>query len=282
VTSDVSVGEARATGTTTLSRIGVPLVLTSVLGSTLGILIAQLLDDFGDGLLAEILGGDARIFNNRIEFTGASDVAWAGGFLLCLIVGVLALFAYPTQRGRGISRLTLLWMLLHVLRQALTQAILLPFDGDSQLALAYGTFDTPPGLEVVIAAAGGVGLLLVALSAASAFLSFAPHRRVIDSGGKRLRFTLWVALLPAAASVFAAIPFFLPDTESLVIPTLPLTAVIFLATLVAAPGTTAVHGPDEERATEKPWGLGIFLVVILFFYRAVLEGGIALDPRLWG
>lgn len=281
MTSDVSVGEARAPGTT-LSRIGVPLVLASLLGSTLGILIAQLLDDFGDGLLAEILGGDAVIFNNRIEFTGASDVAWAGGFLLCLIVGLLALFAYPTQRGHGISRLTLLWMLLHVLRQALTQAILLPFDGDSQLAMAYETFDTPPGLEVVIAAAGGVGLLLVALSAASAFLSFAPQRRVINSGSRRLSFTLWMALLPAAASVFLAIPFFLPDSESLVIPTLPLTAVIFLATLAAAPGTTTVHGPDEERTPEKPWGLAIFLAVILLFYLAVLQGGISLDPRMWG
>lgn len=277
----MSVGEARAPGTT-LSRIGVPLVLASVLGSTLGILIAQLLDDFGDGLLAEILGGEAIIFNNRIQFTGASEVAWAGGFLVCLLVGLLALFAYPTQRGHGISRLTLLWMLLHLLRQALTQAILLPFDSDSQLAMAYGTFDTPPGLEVVIAAAGGVGLLLVALSAASAFLSFAPHRRVINSGGKRLSFTLWIALLPAAASVFLAIPFFLPDAESLVIPTLPLTAVIFLATLAAAPGTTTVHGPEEERTTEKPWGLAIFLVVILLFYLAVLQGGISLDPRLWG
>jgi hypothetical protein len=281
VTSDVSAGEARAPSTT-ISRIGLPLVLASVLGSTLGILIAQLLDDFGDGLLAEILGGDADIFNNRIQFSGASDVAWAGGFLLCLIVGLLALFAYPTQRGHGISRLTLLWTLLHVLRQALTQAVFLPFDGDGQLALAYETFDTPPGLEVVIAAAGGVGLLLVALSAASAFLAFAPHRRVINSGNKRLRFVLWVALLPAAASVFLSIPFFLPDSESLVIPTLPLTAVIFLATLAAAPGTTTVHGPDEERAIEKPWGLAIFLIVMLVFYLAVLEGGIALDPRLWG
>lgn len=259
-----------------------PLVLASVLGSTLGILIAQLIDDFGDGLLAEILGGSAVIYNNRIQFTGASDVAWAGGFLLCLIVGLFALFAYPTQRGHGISRLTLLWMLLHVLRQALTQAVLLPFDGDSQLALAYNTFETPPGLEVVIAAAGGVGLLLVALSAASGFLSFAPHRRVINSGSKRLRFTLWIAVLPAAVSVFLAIPFFLPDTESLVIPTLPLTAVMFLATLAAAPGTTTVHGPDEERKPERPWGLAIFLVVILLFYLAVLEGGIALDPRTWG
>ncbi len=257
-------------------------MVASALGSTLGILIAQFLDDFGDGLLAEILGGSAVVYNNRAEVTGASDIVWAGGFLLCLIVGLLSLFSYPTQRGHGVSRLTFLWMLLHVLRQALTQAVLLPFDSDGQLAMAYDTFDAPPGLDVVIAAAGGVGLLLVALSAAAAFLAFTPHRKLVSTSGKRLSFTLWIAVVPAAASVFLAIPFFLPDAESLVIPTLPLTAVMFLATLAAAPGTSTVHGPEDERAVSPPWGLAVFLVVILVFYLAVFQGGIAMDPRQWG
>lgn len=261
---------------------GVALVLASVLGSTLGIIIAQFLDDFGDGLLAEILGGRAVLYNNRVEITGATDVVWAGGFLLCLVIGLMALFSYPTQRGHGLSRLTFLWMLLHLLRQALTQAVVLPFDPDSQLAVAYSTFDTPPGLDLVIAAGGGVGLLLIALSAAAAFLAFTPHRRVVSTGKNRFSFALWIALVPAAASVFLAIPFFFPDTESLVIPTLPLTAIMFLATLAAAPGTTTVHGPDEERRLSYPWGLAATLVAILVFYLAVLEGGVAMDPRLWG
>ncbi|MEE8374801.1 MAG: hypothetical protein V3S26_00590, partial [Acidimicrobiia bacterium] len=263
-------------------RIGRSLVIAAALGSTLGIVIAQFLDDFGDGLLAEILGGDAVLYNNRVEITGATDVVWAGGFLLCLIVGFIALFAYPTQRGHGIPRLTFLWMVVHVLRQAMGQAIMLPFDGDSQLALAYATLDAPPGLDVVIAAGGGVGLLLIALAAASAFLAFTPHRRLVSNARKRLTFALWIALIPAVASVFLAIPFFVPDTESLVIRSLPLTAVIFLATLAAAPGTTTVQGPEDERITPRPYGLGVTLVVILVFYLTVLAGGISLDPRLWG
>jgi hypothetical protein len=263
-------------------RIGRPLVIAAVLGSTLGIVIAQFLDDFGDGLLAEILGGDAVLYNNRIEITGATDVVWAGGFLLCLIVGFIALFAYPTQRGHGIPRLTFLWMVLHVLRQAMGQAIMLPFDGDSQLAIAYATLDAPPGLDVVIAASGGVGLLLIALAAASAFLAFTPHRRMVSNARRRLTFALWIALIPAAASVFLAIPYFVPDTESLVIRSLPLTAVMFLATLAAAPGTTTVQGPEDERVTPWPYGLGVTLIVILVFYLTVLAGGISLDPRLWG
>ncbi|HSM45442.1 MAG TPA: hypothetical protein VK969_10540, partial [Acidimicrobiia bacterium] len=76
--------EASIESPSTFSRVATPLVLASTLASTLGIVIAQFLDDLGDGLLAEILGGDGVVFNNRAEFTGASDLAWAGGFALCL------------------------------------------------------------------------------------------------------------------------------------------------------------------------------------------------------
>ncbi len=265
-----------------VARIGPALVAASTLASTLGIVLAQFLDDLGDGILAEILGGDATIYNNRVEFTGASDLAWGGGFVLCLLVGLFALFVYPTQRDHGVPRLVLLWTLLHVLRQALTQALLLPFIDDGQLALAYGTFDAPPGLDVVIAAGGGIGLLLIALSAASAFLAFAPHRRHLSTGRRRFVFALWITLAPVVASVFLAIPFFLPDTESLVLPGLPLVAVMFLATVAAAPGTTRVTGPEEERITPWPWGLVFVLLVLLIVSVTVFKGGVAIDPRAWG
>ena len=113
MTSEVTTQQSSARET--IKRIGPSLVVASVLGSTLGIVVAQFLDDLGDGILALILGGDAVIYNNRVDITGASDLAWAGGFLLCLIVGFAFLFAYPTARGQGTAKLTLLWMLLHVL-----------------------------------------------------------------------------------------------------------------------------------------------------------------------
>ena len=280
VTSEVSAPESSTTET--IKRIGPALVVGSALGSTLGIVIAQFLDNLGDGILAEILGGDAVLYNNRVEFTGADDIAYAGGFLLCLIVGVIALFSYPTARGQGLSRLTLLWVILHVLRQAFQQAVFLPFDAESDLALAYETLSAPAGLDVVIAAAGGVGILLVALSSASAFLAFTPHHRLISTGRRRFNFALWISLVPAAASVFLAIPFFLSDTSSDVIPALPLTAVIFLATVAAAPGTTTVQGPEDWRETPWPIGLAVSLVIILIFYLTVLQGGISVNPLQWG
>jgi hypothetical protein len=236
----------------------------------------------GDGTLAIILGGQGVLFNNRVEFTGADDLAWGGGFVLCLVVGLFALFVYPTQRGHGVPRLVLLWTLLHVLRQALTQAVVLPFSDESQLARAYVTFDVPAGLDMVIAAGGAVGLLLIALSAASAFLAYTPHRRHVSTARKRLVFALWIALIPAVVSGFVAIPFFLPDSEGLVLAGLPLVAIMFLATVAAAPGTTTVVGPEDERVMGWPWGLIGFLLVLLVVFLGVLEGGVSIDPRQWG
>jgi len=280
VTSEVSVSGTSAAET--IKGIGPSLVVASALGSTLGIVIAQFIDDLGDGILAEILGGNAVLHNNRVVFSGVSDVAWAGGFLLCLIVGFLALFSYPTARGHGVARLTLLWMVLHLLRQAFFQAVLLAIDPASELALAYETLDVPPGLEYVIAAGGAVGLLLVAVSAASAFLAFTPHHKMISNGRKRFTFAFWIALVPAIASVFLAIPFFIPDAGSGVIPALPLTAVIFLATVAAAPGTTTVHGPEDQRETGWPLGLATTLIVILLVQLLVIRGGVSVDPTRWG
>ena len=274
--------EASAETRPAISRVGPALIVASTLASTLGIVVAQFLDDLGDGILAVILGGEGVLYNSRISLTGADDIAWGGGFVLCLAVGLFALFVYPTQRGYGVPRLVLLWMLLHVLRQALTQAVVLPFSDDSQLALAYGTFDVPAGLDMVIAAGGAVGLLLVALSAASAFLAYTPHRRHVSTARKRLVFALWIALIPAVVSAFVAIPFFLPDSEGLVLPGLPLVAVMFLATLAAAPGTTTVVGPEDEQEMGWPWGLISFLLVLLAFSLGVMRGGVSIDPRQWG
>ena len=281
MTSEVTVSGPLATET--IRRVGPPLVVASALGSTLGIVVAQFIDDLGDGILALILGGNAVIYNNRVEISGVtSDLVWAGGFLLCLILGFLTLFSYPTARGHGVARLTLLWMVLHLLRQAFVQAVLVPFDADSQLALAYRALDAPAGLEYVLAAAGAIGLLLLALSAAAAFLAFAPHHKLISTGRTRVTFAFWIALIPAIAAVFLSIPFFVPDAGSGVVPTLPLTAVIFLATLAAAPGTTTVYGPEEQRETPWPWGLGATLFVVLLFEQLVLRGGVSVNPALWG
>lgn len=262
--------------------IGFPLVTASVLAAVFGIVLAQFLDDLGDGLLAEFLGGDAVLFNNRTEFVGASDVAWAGGFLLTLVVGLLMLFAYPALRGQSLARLTFLWVTINILRQALTQALMISFGDGGQLGLAYETFDAPPGLEVVISAAGGVGLILIGLGSAAAFLAYAPHRRKISNGRKRFLFTVWVVLAPAVAAVFLAIPYLSPDAGSGVVPALPLTAVLFLFTIAAAPGTTGAVGPEDERVYPWPYSMGVTLIIVLIFNVIVLRNGISIDPRQWG
>jgi hypothetical protein len=274
-------GERNSVGDVVRS-IGFPLVTASVLAAVFGIVLAQFLDDLGDGLLAEFLGGDAVIFNNRTEFVGASDVAWAGGFLLTLAIGLIMLFAYPTLRGQRLSRLTFLWVTINILRQGLTQALMLSFGDGGQLGLAYDTYDPPPGLDVVISAAGGVGLILVGLGSAAAFLAYAPHRRKISTGRKRFLFAVWVVLAPAVAAVFLAIPFLSPDAGSGVVPALPLTAVLFLFTIAAAPGTTGVVGPEDEQVYPWPYSMAVTLIITLIFYVVVLRNGVSVDPRQWG
>jgi hypothetical protein len=262
--------------------IGFPLVVASALAATFALVVAQLLDDFGDGLLAEILGGNATLYNNRVEITGASNLAWGGGFVLCLLVGLLLLFSYPTQRGHGVPRLISLWLTIHILRQALTQALALGFSDEGQLGLAYATFDLPAGLDIVISAAGGVGLVLVALGAAPAFLGFAAHRRQISNGRKRFLFVLWFVLAPAVAAVFLAYAFLSPDAGSEVLRALPLTALMFLITLAAAGGTTSVRGPEDERKFSWPYGLGATVIALLIFEVVVLRNGVSIDPTQWG
>ncbi len=275
VTERTSVADA-------VRSIGLPLVVASALGSTLGLVIAQFLDDLGDGIAAELLGGDAVLFNNRIEFTGATDLAYVGGFLACLIVGLILLFSYPNQRGYGIPRLTFLWVTIHLLRQALSQALLVGFSPESQLSLAYETFDLPPGLDIVVSAAGGLGLVMIGLGAAAAFLAFAPHQKRINAPRKRFLFAVWIALVPAVASVFLALPFFSPDAGSGVVPALPLTAALFLLTILAAPGTSSARGPSEEVVHSWPFGLALTLIAFLVVHVVLFRNGVSIDPTQWG
>jgi hypothetical protein len=258
------------------------LVIASALSATFGVIFAQFIDSLGDGLLAEFLGGDAVLYNNRVEFTGVSDIAYVGGFALCFVLGLLFLFSYPSQRGQDLSRLTFLWVTIHLLRYAHTDALLLSLDSNSQLARAYATFDAPPGLDTVISAAGGVGLVLVGLGAAAAFLAFAPHRSHISTSRKRFIFAVWLVVVPAAAAVFIALPFLTPDAGSGVVPALPLTAVMFLLTLAAAPGTKSVEGPQDPRTYGWPFGLAGTLIVILVVFVVLLQNGVSINPTQWG
>jgi hypothetical protein len=95
-------------------------------------------------------------------------------------------------------------------------------------------------------------------------------------------FAVWLVVVPAAAAVFLALPFFTPDAGSGVVPALPLTAVMFLLTLAAAPGTKSVAGPDDPQTFPWPFGMAGTLIVVLVAFVVLLQNGVSINPTQWG
>src|SRR5688572_16512218 len=144
-----------------------------------------------------IFDRDPVIFHNRVVFESAgNDIALAGGALAALLAGGFFLALYPGSRAHDASRLAVLWLVLHCFRQGFVQLAVTPFNPDSDLAVALASLNLPSGLDVVIGAAGGLGLLLVSMAAAPAFLAFAPIRQEIDTASRRMAFIARIAVLP--------------------------------------------------------------------------------------
>jgi hypothetical protein len=254
-----------------------PLVVNSVLASAFGVVAALLIDLLGRLLASELAGLDPVIFNNRVEVASGNDLVLAAGPVAALLAGGFFLAVYPGTRRHDTNRLAVLWLILHCFRQGLVPLAAAPLSADSDIARALAQLDLPSGLEVVVGAAGAAGLLLISLAAAPAFLAFGPSRREISTPAKRGAFVTRVAVLPGIAGAILAVPFFLPDAGTGLIPTLPLFGLFTIATFVAALGTrnVSIHG----ETTHKPsWALLATVVVTLLVFRFALARGIPIPP----
>ena len=269
----VSVEEVRRRST------GWPLLANSVLASTFGVVVGLLVDSLGRLILGLILDRDPVIYHNRVEFLApGNDIALAGGALAALLAGGFFLALYPGSRAHDPSRLAVLWLVLHCFRQGFVPLALTPFNPDSDLAVALASLNLPPGLDVVVGAAGGLGLLLVSMAAAPAFLAFAPSRQDIATASRRVAFAAKIALLPGVAGALLAVAFFLPDATGL-IEELPLYGLFTVATVLAAPGTRSVEIRSDGNSQALSWGLlGTVLVAFLIF-RFALSRGIPIPPN---
>jgi hypothetical protein len=227
-----------------------------------------------------MLDRDPVIYQNRVEFTtSGSDLALAGGALAALIAAVFFLALYPGSRAHDASRLTVLWLILHCFRQGFVPLAMSPLDANSDIARAIAALELPVGIDVIVGATGAIGLLLVSLAAAPAFLAFASNSRDISTASRRGAFIARVALVPGIAGALLAVPFFLPDPGTRLIQQLPLYGLFTIGTLLAAPGTRNVQVRSNPPGQRLSWSLIATVVVMYALFQFALAKGIPIPPN---
>ncbi|HEX2420004.1 MAG TPA: hypothetical protein VHL55_00255, partial [Acidimicrobiia bacterium] len=209
---------------------------------------------------------------------GDNPLALAGGALAALIAGGAFLAVYPGSRRHDASRLCVLWLILHSFRQGFVPMAQAGIDADSDLALALAHFDLPAGINVVVGVAGAIGLLLVSLAAAPAFLAFATSRREISTASRRVGFVAKIAVIAGLAGALLAVIYLLPDSGVGLISALPLYGLFTVATLLAAPGTKSVDPDQGSTAHRFSWGLVAAVVILFVLFRFALSRGIPIPP----
>lgn len=259
----------------------VPFMVTSAFASAVGVVVAVFVDNLGLAL-AGALGDRAPVlYHNQVVFSSSgSDLALGGGMVFCLVAGAFFLTLYPGSRRYDAARLTMLWVILHAFRQGFTQLATVPLTDDSNVARAFATLDVPGGLDLVVSAAGVVGLLSIALASAPAFLAYAHRPALIDSPADRFMFTARLALVPGLVGPLLTVPLFLPDDGVGLVPSLPLLGLFTIATVLAALGTRTVHIGDHREAPGWSWMPLAWLVAFAFVFQLMLRRGVVIPPSL--
>jgi len=254
-------------------------IAASAFASAVGVIVAVLVDHLGVAIAGALAGREPALYHNDVLYSsGGSDLALGGGMVLSILTGAFFLTLYPGSKRYDAARLTTLWIVLHCFRQGFTPLATMPFSTDSRIARAFETLDVPAGLDLVIAAAGAVGLLAIALASAPAFLGYAQHRREIATPQDRFLFTVKLALIPGVVGPLLAVPAFLPDAGTGFVQTLPLFGLFTVATVLAALGTRTVRIEDYRQAQVWSWlPLAWFLVLVVLF-QLILSRGLYIPP----
>ncbi len=255
-----------------------PFYVNSVIAGTLGIVLARLIEQFGLAIGGWVFDRDPVIDHLGTTFRAAgSDLAYAGGTLAAFAAAVFFLSIYPGSKDRSTGRLTLLWVTLHSFRIALTDLAFMPLT-DTSASHALSELNIPAGLEIVLAASGAAGLILVALAAAPAFLGFSRHVSEVATSRDRTWFVALLAVLPSLISPLLAVPFFLPDPSGKVLAMLPFVGLFTLVTLAGAPGTKNILAPLEPTERRISWGLVAAALFVLVVFQFGLQRGIPIPP----
>lgn len=251
----------------------------SILAALLGIVFARLVEQFGVAVAGAILDREP-VFTHVVTTFGASgsDLAFIGGAAASLIFGAGLLLAFPGAEDRSIGKLVALWTILFSFRNGFADLIRIPLDAEAPTAKALAELSLPAGLDMVLAVTGAVGLLLVGLAAAPAFLGFSRHRSEVANKGERLRFVGSIALIPAVTAPLLAVAFFAPDAGSGYVSSLPMLGLFILVSMVAAPWTTEIKAPELVAERGISWGLVVAVVAVFLALRLLLEPGVPIPP----
>lgn len=274
--TETTISEARPRSTK-----HVQFMVTSVFASAVGVVVSVFVDNLGLALAGLLADRAPVLYHNQVVFAAAgSDLAFGGGMVLSLAAGAFFLTLYPGSRRYDAARLTMLWVILHCFRQGFSQLATVPFSDDSPVALAYATLEVPAGLDLVVSAAGVVGLLSVALASAPAFLAYAHRQSSIDTPSQRFVFTSRLALIPGLVGPLVTVPIFLPDNGSGLVPSLPLLGLFTIATVLAALGTRTVHIGDRREERGWSWLPVVWLVAFALLFHFILRRGLMIPPTL--
>jgi hypothetical protein len=172
-----------------------------------------------------------------------------------------------------------LWVVLHCFRKGFTELAGIAFSDTSNAAVAYAALDVPVGLELVLAVAGIVGLLSVALASAAAFLAYARRESDISTPQRRFSYTVKLALIPGVAGPLLAVPSFLPDGTGFV-QTLPTVGLFTVATVLAALGTRSVSVYDRGETQGFSWVPLVWLILFVLVSQLALRRGVFIPPDL--
>jgi len=254
----------------------------SILAAALGVVFARIIEQFGIAVWGAFAGLDPVLTNVVADFrdsgAGTSDLAYLGGPVAAIAAGVFFLLIYPGAKDRGVGKLTVLWTILFCFRTGFTDVAMVPFSEESNTARALATIEMPDGLDVIIATAGGLGLILIAMAAAPAFLGFSRHLSEVNTPRERFRYVASIALVPAIVGPLLSVPFFVPDQGSGFLAGLPFYGLFVIVTLLAAPQTKHFLAPQLAEERTLSWGLVIGFFIVFLVARFALEPGVLIPP----
>ena len=251
----------------------------SIIAVALAVGIARLVEMLGVAVVGAFAGREPVVNHvfTTLRVPGSEPVELAAP-AASLIVGIVLLMLYPGSKDRSAGRLLMLWTLLFCFRNALVEVARAAFDENTALGGVLSESSLDPNVVLTFSILAIVGLVLVSVGAAPAFLSFSRHRSEISTWPERLRFMASIALVPGMLGPLAAIPFFVPDQGSGVISLLPQLGVFVVVTTIA--GIFVKSVPPPEVIEERGLALGLLSGYAFLFlvYRFGLGPGLVFPP----